>query len=156
MPVRHLEGTMRGRLRWPVGRTVGPVKVNAAAQVHRLDDLIGAGESRDRRRQATHYHSGLGLHTSASVHYGTAEKIRADRAGALTAAYARNPERFTPNHLNCRPSQGSTHPASRPRYRTTDNSVSKILTGSATPRSHAGGRHPAVSRWYETADTVLA
>jgi len=41
-----------------------------------------------------HYHSGLGLHTPASVHYGTAEKIRADRAGVLVAAYARNPERF--------------------------------------------------------------
>jgi putative transposase len=41
-----------------------------------------------------HYHSGLGLHTPASVHFGTAEKIRADRAEVLTAAYARNPERF--------------------------------------------------------------
>jgi putative transposase len=41
-----------------------------------------------------HYHSGLGLHTPASVHLGTAEKIRADRAEVLTAAYARNPERF--------------------------------------------------------------
>jgi putative transposase len=42
-----------------------------------------------------HYHSGLGLHTPASVHFGTAEKIRADRAEVLTAAYARNPERFS-------------------------------------------------------------
>jgi putative transposase len=41
-----------------------------------------------------HYHSALGLHTPASVHYGTAERIRADRAAVLTAAYARNPERF--------------------------------------------------------------
>jgi hypothetical protein len=42
-----------------------------------------------------HYHSGLGLHTPASVHLGTAEKIRADRAEVLAAAaYARNPERF--------------------------------------------------------------
>jgi putative transposase len=41
-----------------------------------------------------HYHSGLGLHTPASVHFGTAETIRADRAEVLTAAYARNPERF--------------------------------------------------------------
>jgi putative transposase len=41
-----------------------------------------------------HYHSGLGLHTPASVHFGTAEKIRADRANVLAAAYARNPERF--------------------------------------------------------------
>lgn len=42
-----------------------------------------------------HYHSGLGLHTPASVHLGTAEKIRADRAEVLAAAYARNPERFS-------------------------------------------------------------
>jgi putative transposase len=41
-----------------------------------------------------HYHSGLGLHTPASIHFGTAEKIRADRADVLAAAYARNPERF--------------------------------------------------------------
>jgi putative transposase len=42
-----------------------------------------------------HYHSGLGLHTPASVHFGTAEAIRADRAKILAAAYARNPERFS-------------------------------------------------------------
>ena len=41
-----------------------------------------------------HYHSGLGLHTPASVHFRTADKVRADRAKVLTAAYARNPERF--------------------------------------------------------------
>ena len=41
-----------------------------------------------------HYHCGLGLHTPASVHFGTAETIRADRAKTLAAAYARNPERF--------------------------------------------------------------
>jgi putative transposase len=42
-----------------------------------------------------HYHSGLGLHTPASVHFGTAEAIRADRADVLAAAYVRNPERFS-------------------------------------------------------------
>jgi putative transposase len=42
-----------------------------------------------------HYHSGLGLHTPASVHFGTAQTIRADRAKVLAAAYARNPERFS-------------------------------------------------------------
>jgi len=41
-----------------------------------------------------HYHSGLGLHTPASVHFGTAETIRDGRADVLAAAYARNPERF--------------------------------------------------------------
>jgi putative transposase len=42
-----------------------------------------------------HYHSGLGLHTPASVHFGTAQTIQADRAKVLAAAYTRNPERFS-------------------------------------------------------------
>ena len=41
-----------------------------------------------------HRHSGLGLHTAADVHYGTAEAIRAKRAGVLAAAFAAHPERF--------------------------------------------------------------
>ena len=41
-----------------------------------------------------HRHSGIALHTPASVHYGTAPQIRADRARTLDAAYAANPDRF--------------------------------------------------------------
>lgn len=41
-----------------------------------------------------HRHSGIGLHTPASVHYGTAEEIRADRQVTLNAAYAAHPDRF--------------------------------------------------------------
>jgi putative transposase len=41
-----------------------------------------------------HRHSGIGLHTPASVHYGTAAEIRAERARTLDAAYAANPRRF--------------------------------------------------------------
>ena len=41
-----------------------------------------------------HRHSGIGLHTAASVHYGTATEIRARRAETLDAAYAANPCRF--------------------------------------------------------------
>jgi putative transposase len=41
-----------------------------------------------------HRHSGIGLHTAASVHYGTAHEIRARRAETLDAAYAANPRRF--------------------------------------------------------------
>jgi putative transposase len=41
-----------------------------------------------------HRHSGIGLHTPASVHYGTATEIQAQRAETLTAAYATNPARF--------------------------------------------------------------
>ncbi len=41
-----------------------------------------------------HRHSGLGLHTPASVHYGLAAGIREQRATVLAAAYADHPERF--------------------------------------------------------------
>ena len=42
-----------------------------------------------------HHHSGLGWHTPASVHHGTATQIRAQRAVTLDAAYQANPTRFT-------------------------------------------------------------
>ena len=41
-----------------------------------------------------HRHSGIGWHTPASVHYGTAEQIRAHRSKTLDAAYEAHPERF--------------------------------------------------------------
>lgn len=41
-----------------------------------------------------HRHAGIGLHTPASVHYGTARQVRAQRAVTLDAAYAANPARF--------------------------------------------------------------
>jgi putative transposase len=41
-----------------------------------------------------HRHSGLGLHTPADVHHGTAAAIRAQRGLVLTAAYHAHPERF--------------------------------------------------------------
>jgi putative transposase len=41
-----------------------------------------------------HRHRNLGLHTPASVHYGTAPEIRAQRAITLTEAFHTNPSRF--------------------------------------------------------------
>ena len=41
-----------------------------------------------------HRHSGIGLHTPASVHFGTASKVRAQRQQTLNAAYAAHPKRF--------------------------------------------------------------
>jgi putative transposase len=41
-----------------------------------------------------HRHSGIGLHTPASVHHGTAGQIRALRAEVLAAAHIRHPHRF--------------------------------------------------------------
>jgi putative transposase len=41
-----------------------------------------------------HRHSGLGLHTPADVHYGTADAIHDKRSGVLGDAYTAHPERF--------------------------------------------------------------
>ena len=41
-----------------------------------------------------HRHSGIGLHTPASVHHGTAGEVRELRAEVLDAAHARHPDRF--------------------------------------------------------------
>jgi putative transposase len=41
-----------------------------------------------------HRHSGIGLHTPASVHYGQAAAIREQRIEVLAGAYAVHPERF--------------------------------------------------------------
>jgi putative transposase len=41
-----------------------------------------------------HHHSGLGLLTPATVHYGQAEAVRAKRQQVLLEAYAAHPERF--------------------------------------------------------------
>jgi transposase InsO family protein len=42
-----------------------------------------------------HRHSGIGMHTPASVHFGTAEQIHTQRQVTLNQAYATHPERFT-------------------------------------------------------------
>jgi putative transposase len=41
-----------------------------------------------------HRHSGIALHTPASVHFGTAGDVQAARGQVLEAAYAANPRRF--------------------------------------------------------------
>jgi putative transposase len=41
-----------------------------------------------------HRHSGIGLHTPASVHFGTASQVRRQRQATLHAAYDANPRRF--------------------------------------------------------------
>jgi putative transposase len=41
-----------------------------------------------------HRHSGIGMHTPASVHFGTAEQIRAQRQLTLDRAHAAHPHRF--------------------------------------------------------------
>ncbi len=56
-----------------------------------------AGQVR-RGPQEKHRHSGIGLHTPASVHYGTAGQVQALRQQALDAAYTAHPERFGHRH----------------------------------------------------------
>ncbi len=61
-----------------------------------------------------HRHAGIGLHTPASVHYGTAGESAPQRAVTLDAAYAANPPgsgTADPHHPSCPPSPGSTNPA---------------------------------------------
>ena len=41
-----------------------------------------------------HRHSGIALHTPASVHFGTATAVQAARSDVLEEAYAANPHRF--------------------------------------------------------------
>jgi len=50
-----------------------------------------------------HRHSGIGLHTPASVHHGTAHHVRALRQHTLNGAYAAHPDRF--GHRRPRPPQ---------------------------------------------------
>jgi putative transposase len=45
-----------------------------------------------------HRHTGLGLHTPADLHYGTAEAVRDKRAAVLDEAYTAHPERFVRKH----------------------------------------------------------
>ncbi|NBH07717.1 DDE-type integrase/transposase/recombinase [Amycolatopsis sp. SID8362] len=64
-----------------------------------------------------HRHSGIGMHTPASVHFGTAEQIRTQRQATLNQAYAQHPERFTPRPRPPRLPEAAwiNQPADQPR-----------------------------------------
>ncbi len=57
-----------------------------------------------------HRHSGIGLHTPASAHFGTAAEVHDQRAITLTEAYERHPERFTLRPPRSQRKHGSTTP----------------------------------------------
>jgi len=59
-----------------------------------LADARTFGESFFGYYNHEHRHSGIGLHTPASVHHGTAGHVRAMRQQTLDAAYQARPERF--------------------------------------------------------------
>ena len=74
-----------------------------------------------------HRHSGIGYHTPASVHYGTAAEVRAQRQDTLDAAYAPTPPdsgTAAPNRPSSPPSPGSTNPPKTP-HRRHDQNVSQ-------------------------------
>jgi putative transposase len=63
----------------------------------RFDSILGArgfGRPFFDWYNHEHRHSGLGLMTPASVHYGQAASLRERRASVLAAAYAAHPDRF--------------------------------------------------------------
>ena len=53
-----------------------------------------------------HYHTGIGLMTPATLHYGEAEQVRRSRQRVLQAAYAAHSERFV---SGCPTAQGPPH-----------------------------------------------
>ena len=86
-----------------------------------------------------HHHSGLGLMTPASVHYGLAEKVYEQRRRVLAAAYAAHPERFVggtptperwPDEVWINPPQRSHGPAN----------LAGSAPGETEPENQAGSR----------------
>jgi putative transposase len=59
-----------------------------------LADARAFGEAFFTYYNHQHRHSGIGWHTPASIHDGTADQIRVQRAATLHAAYTANPHRF--------------------------------------------------------------
>jgi putative transposase len=74
-----------------------------------------------------HRHSGIALHTPASVHYGTHFEVMAQRQETLDAAFAMNPHRFrnrAPGHHKCPASSGSISQRERSLHRSFRATVS--------------------------------
>ncbi|MFH9354951.1 transposase [Kitasatospora sp. NPDC017646] len=68
-----------------------------------------------------HRHSGIGPHTPASVHFGTADLVRDQRAATLAEAYERHPETLPPTPPTARdtPQGLDQRPRTTTRARTT-------------------------------------
>ena len=71
-----------------------------------LADARAFGEAFFGYYNHEHRHTGIGLHTPASVHHGTAHQVRALRQQTLDTAYATHPPRF--GHRPPRPPQHPT------------------------------------------------
>ncbi|UQA92576.1 DDE-type integrase/transposase/recombinase [Streptomyces halobius] len=99
----------------------------AADYPERFDSLTHAREWMDAfitYYNHEHRHSGIGLHTPASIHFGTAKEVRDQRAAALAEAYERHPERFAR-----RPKP--------PRYPATSGSTTQRNVGNPNHKAHS-------------------
>jgi hypothetical protein len=102
-----------------------------------------------------HRHSGIGMHTPASVHYGTATDIRARRQATLDRAHAQHPERFSRRpQPPCLPEHAWINQPTQQQPTQVRSTVSFDLTATAWSRVEAriATRKPAE---YDAAITLL-
>src|SRR5262249_38617802 len=94
-----------------------------------------------------HYHSGIAWHHPADVHHGRVEQVHAARADVLSAAYARNPERFV-RQAPTPPAIPTTVWINQPHDTTTTPRSPRPGSRRPTPRCWAGGKAvaPATER----------
>ena len=84
-----------------------------------------------------HRHSGIGMHTPASVHFDTATEIQGRRQATLDRAHAQNPERFTRRPQPPRLPRAGMDQAARPTVSPVRSTVSFDLTTTAWPTTTA-------------------
>ena len=96
---------------------------------------------------AEHRHSGLGLCTSESVHYGRAHAIRDARATILAAAYAVHPERFVRHH---------PQPSPLPIAAWINAPLAKLEQDSVSRQTHAAVRPSEPRQWRDVTSNTSA
>lgn len=89
-----------------------------------------------------HHHSGIGLMTPATVHYGRAEKVSHERQQVLTAAYAAHPERFV-NGEPAPPEVPHEVWINRPDENHEENDLAGPAASDSEPGAQAGSRAEA-------------
>jgi putative transposase len=63
-----------------------------------IEDARGFCQEFMRWYNTEHHHTGIGLLTPETVHYGRAEAVIEERQRVLSAAYEQRPERFVRRH----------------------------------------------------------
>lgn len=95
-PEEYSEGTSPTKepIVLPVKRCQSPISTARSSPSGSLADAGAFGERFFSYYNHNHRHCGIGLHTAASVQFGTAPEVRALRQQTLNAAHAAHPERF--------------------------------------------------------------